>query len=122
MCPLRAGQPSRSLPVPGAERVLALARRRGRAGVHQTDFDAGRVVDGGKPVRLLAARIDELKARGHWFTTRRNRDRTITYVLVRDAAALDLALRKASESEPERLFEPPPAPPLNAALHDWEAA
>ncbi len=48
--------------------------------------------------------MDELKKQGHWFTTRRHRDRTTTYVLVRDAAAVELALREASE--PERLFEP----------------
>lgn len=108
----------------GAERVLALARKRGRAGVHSSDFDAGRVVDGGKPIRRLAARIDELKTRGHWFTTRRNRDRTTTYVLVRDAGAVALTLRAASEPGPEpgRLFEPAPAPPLSAALSDWDAA
>jgi hypothetical protein len=106
----------------GAERVLDLARRRGRRGVHQTDFDVGRVVDGGKPIRRLAARVDELKRDGHWFTTRRNRDRTITYILVRDAAALEPALHAAGELAPERLFEPAPAPPLNAALRDWEAA
>ena len=106
----------------GAERVLELARKRGRAGVHQTDFDAGRVVDGGKPIRRLAARVDELKNQGHWFTTRRNRDRTTTYVLVRDAGALELALRAVSKADPERLFEIAPAAPLNAALTDWGVA
>jgi hypothetical protein len=113
---IRAAQPiaARS----GAERVLELARRRGRHGVHQSDFDAGRVVDGGRPIRRLAARVDELKNRGHGFTTRRHRDRTTTYVLVHDATDVARTLREAGE--PERLFEPPPAPPLNAALHDWE--
>jgi hypothetical protein len=107
---------------PQAERVLELARKRGRHGVHQTDFDAGRVVDGGKPIRRLAARIDELKARGHWFTTRRHRNRTVTYVLVQDADAVALTLRDAGEAEPDRLFEPPAAPPVNAALGDWDGA
>jgi hypothetical protein len=102
--------------------VLELARRRGRAGVHQTDFDAGRVVDGGKPIRRLAARIDQLRNEGHWFNVHRRKDKTVDYVLVRDAVALGLALREASDrAEHERLFEPPPAA-LNAALHDWEAA
>jgi hypothetical protein len=105
----------------GAERVLELARKRGTYGIHPTDFDAGRVVDGGKPIRRLAARIDELRDQGHWFDTRRHRDRTVTYVLVRDAAAVELVLSRAGEPEPERLFEPPPAPPLNA-LHDWDDA
>jgi hypothetical protein len=89
----------------GAERVLDLARKRGRHGVHHTDFDPGRVVDGGRAIRRLAARIDELKGQGHWFTTRRNRDRTITYILVRDAATVEFGLREVAE--PERPFEPP---------------
>jgi len=101
----------------GAERVLELARLRGPVGVHQTDFDAGRVVDGGRPIRRVAARIDELRGAGHWFTTRKHRDRTVTYVLVRDAAAVELALHDASE--PSRLFE---LQPLSAALADWDAA
>ncbi len=118
--PARAARPvaARS----GAERVLELARKRGRHGVHQTDFDAGRVVDGGKPIRRLAARVDELKREGHRFTSRRNRDRTTIYVLVRDADAVALTLREASERSPGRLFDLPPALPLEAALHDWEAA
>jgi hypothetical protein len=111
----------------GAERVLELARRRGRGGVHSSDFDvAGETADGGPPIRRLAARIDELKRQGHWFTTRKRRDRTAEYVLVRDAAAVELALREASEPrpdpEPERLFDPPPAPAREAALFDWEDA
>lgn len=105
----------------GAERVLELARKRGRRGVHSSDFDvAGQTADGGKPIRRLAAKIDELRNQGHWFNARKRRDRTVDYVLVRDAATVELALREASE--PERLFEPPPAPPLEAALHDWDAA
>lgn len=104
----------------GAERVLELARKRGRHGVHCSDFAvAGNTADGGKPILRLAARIDELRLRGHWFDTRRRRDRTVDYILVRDAATVELALREAGE--PERLFEPAPAP-LNAALIDWEAA
>jgi hypothetical protein len=60
--------------------------------------------------------------RGHWFNVHRRKDKTVDYVLVRDAVALGLALREASDrAEHERLFEPPPAA-LNAALHDWEAA
>jgi hypothetical protein len=77
------------------------------------------VVDGGRPIRRLAARIDELRNRRHWFNARRNRDRTTTYILVRDAATVELVLRQASE--PERLFDSPPAPPVNA-VHDWDTA
>ncbi len=106
----------------GAERVLDLARRRGRAGFHSSDFDVpGQTADGGPPIRRLAARVDELRNQGHWFNTRKRRDRTVEYVLVRDAVTVELALREVGEPEPERLFEPAPAPPLNAALtDDWE--
>jgi hypothetical protein len=111
----------------GAERVLELARKRGRHGVHCSDFAvAGKTADGGKPILRLAARIDELRLRGHWFNTRKRRDRTVDYILVRDAAAVARALSRASEprsgAEPERLFEPPPPVPLNAVLTEWEAA
>jgi hypothetical protein len=104
----------------GAECVLELARKRGRHGVHPTDFDAGRVVEGGKPIRRLPARIDKLKARGHWFTMRRNRDRTTTYVLVRDADVVALTLREASHPEPERLFDPLPVRWCRLLAHGGE--
>jgi hypothetical protein len=117
--PARAARPvaARS----GAERVLELARRRGRRGVHCSDFDVpGQTADGGKPIRRLAARVDELRNLGHVFETRKRADRTVDYVLARDAAAVELALREISEREPERLFDPVPAKPLNAALCDWQ--
>ncbi len=85
-----------------------------------SDFDrAGETADGGKPIRRLAARVDELRRQGHWFNTRKRRDKTVDYILVRDAAAVALTLREASQPEPQRLFEPAA---LSAALHDWEAA
>jgi hypothetical protein len=112
---------------PGAERVLKLARRRGSSGVHQSDFDVlGQTADGGKPIRRLAARIDELRNHGHFFETRKRRDRTTDYILVRDAADVELALSGPLEPpapiEPEPLFVPKPAPALNAALTDWDDA
>jgi hypothetical protein len=83
---------------PGAQRVLALARKRGRHGVHASDLDvAGETVDGGPPIRRLAARIDELRNHGHWFNAHRRRDRSVDYVLVRDAAGVARALRRAGE-------------------------
>ena len=115
----------------GAERVLELARRRGRRGVHSSDFDRrGETADGGPPIRRLAARVDELRKLGHRFETRRRADLTVDYILMLDAAGDEL-LREAAAAladleddvdEPPRLFDPPPAPPLNAALRDWEAA
>jgi hypothetical protein len=78
---------------PGAVRVLELARHRGPRGVHSSDFDVpGQTVDGGKPIRRLAARVDELRNHGHWFEADRQRDRTVRYRLVRDAAIVELAL------------------------------
>jgi hypothetical protein len=115
--------------------VLALARRRGRRGVHSSDFDiAGATADGGKPIRRMAARVDELRNLGHVFEADRLPDRTVRYRLVRDADELAAALRSRSpagatlvdgEDLGEQLpleLDDSPAPPLNAALADWEAA
>lgn len=107
----------------GAQRVLELARRRGSQGVHQTDFDAGRVVDGGRPIRRLAARIDELRDAGHWFTTRKHQDRTVTYVLVRDAGAVSVAQREGTcppgQAAEQLALECPPSRP---GLYDQDEA
>lgn len=119
---------------PGARRVLELARRRGRGGVHSSDLDVpGQTADGGPPIRRLAARVDELRNLGHRFETRRRPDRTVEYFLVRDAgdAGYDELLAELAElpddrafddvDERPRLFDPPAPAPLNA-LRDWEDA
>jgi hypothetical protein len=62
--------------------VLTLAQRRGRAGVHSSDFEPGQTADGGPPIRRLAARVDELRNLGHRFNTRKRSDRTVEYVLI----------------------------------------
>jgi hypothetical protein len=109
---------------PGAERVLAVARERGRRGVHASDFDVpGQTVDGGPAIRRLAARVDELRNLGHRFETRTRPDRTVDYVLALDAGDaedLELAAEPDDVDEPPRLFDPPPAPAREAALQDWE--
>jgi hypothetical protein len=131
----RTQQLTRTSP-PGARRVLALARNRGSRGVHSSDLDvAGQTADGGKPIRRLPARVDELRNHGHVFEADRQGDRTVRYRLVREVAAVDVALRGPSTdtpppvpvpvpaaAEPEPLFVLASAPPLNALLHDAEAA
>lgn len=63
------------------DRVLRLLRQRGRDGVDPTDFAAPHVRDGGKPIMRLAARINDLRARGFVITTSR-RGAVASYVLV----------------------------------------
>ena len=67
------------------ERVL----RRLRAGhdVSPLDFDAttDAVVDGGKPIKRVAARINELRDEGHQIDTVGRRNRCALYRLIRDA-------------------------------------
>jgi hypothetical protein len=114
---------------PGADRVLALARARGRRGVHSSDFDVpGQTVDGGLPIRRLAARVDELRNLGHRLETRTRPDRTVDYVLTLDAGDDDQDLELAGAladlvddvDQPPRLFDPPPTPAREAALYDYE--
>jgi Helix-turn-helix domain len=81
------------------DRVLAALRRAGGRGITQLDFDLPDVVDGGPPIKRVAARIDELRTAGHWIASQRTRQRMARYVLV-DADTLTAATD----------VEPPPAP------------
>lgn len=75
------------------ERVL----RRLRAGhdVSPLDFDAtsDAVVDGGKPIKRVAARINELRDDGHRIDTVGRRNRCALYRLIRDADMRDADVR-----------------------------
>lgn len=62
------------------QRVLAVLRLR-PGGVNETAFAAPAVIDGGRPVQRVAARIWELRQEGHEIVSRREADGTATYAL-----------------------------------------
>lgn len=65
------------------DRVLAALQAAGPRGITAVDFDLPNVIDGGKPIQRVAARIDELKNRhGHSIEVAGRRNRCAVYVLV----------------------------------------
>lgn len=62
-------------------RVLGLLRERGDRGITAADFLLPDVVDGGKPIARLAARVDELRSRGLTIVTEGRRAGFSIYVL-----------------------------------------
>lgn len=63
------------------DRVLAALRRAGRFGITQVDFSLPDVIDGGKPINRVAARINDLGNAGHVIGKRGTRNRCAVYVL-----------------------------------------
>lgn len=67
------------------DRVLAVLESRARTGhgVNETEFGGGlgAVVDGGKPIRRVAARIHELRESGYAIDTVKQSNGTATYIL-----------------------------------------
>lgn len=108
------------------ERILSW----GRAGhvIHQDDWWPPPGPDGGDGIRAVRSRIPELEAAGYGFDHTTRLDRTMEYRLRYSpdperaaAAAPESLVDSVSEvDEPRQLFDPPPAPALEAALFDWE--
>jgi hypothetical protein len=73
------------------DRVLALLRARGDRGVNLTDFSLPGVVDGGKPITRLAARIIELRDRGFFISRTMDANGTARYTLDSEPVELDRA-------------------------------
>jgi hypothetical protein len=104
------------------QRVLKAARAAGTTGLTSVDFLLPDVIDGGKPITRLAARIEELEADGIRFWRDGRRNGCVIYVL--DAAHRP-ALRPPAQVAPpepgaEMLFDPrvgvaPPASPYTEA-------
>lgn len=69
-----------SRPATQRARVLA-ALRATPAGVNETAFAAPAVLDGGKPILRVAARVFELRSAGHEIRTELERNGTATYRL-----------------------------------------
>lgn len=86
---------STATPMPQADRVLrALQERRGD-GVTPVHFAAPDVLDGGSPIMRVAARVQDLRDRGHRIETRKGRGGVARYVLIESPAGT-----KAARSRP----------------------
>lgn len=71
-----------------AERVLRALERAGRHGVTQVDFDLPDVIDGGPPIKRVAARVHELREQhGHRITEHGRRHKCVVYVLAPQGSA-----------------------------------
>lgn len=111
---------------PGAsqnERVLSLLTARGPAGVTSLDFDLPRVkqLGLGDPILRLAARIHQLKARGH--DIERVETKPVARYVLRAlspayVARMVTTALVATEPEPPALFDEAPRGPMNPTLAD----
>lgn len=103
------------------ERVLLALRQRGHNGITLVDFSAPAVCDGAKPIPRLAARVRDLRVRGHVITTemRETPDgaRMALYRLEREAPTAPAVPPAPAPSAPSAT-EPPAdgAPPLDAPM------
>jgi hypothetical protein len=77
-------------------RVLAQLVKSGATGITSADFGTPRVIDGGKPIARLAARIEELRRAGVEIASGGRRGKLEVYVLADASSVPDL---------PPRLFE-----------------
>lgn len=79
----RLGRPP-ARPTQG-DRILRALRQVGARGITATDFALPHVIDGGRPITGLAARIDELRSGGHAIDRIGTRHRCAIYCLAGDA-------------------------------------
>jgi hypothetical protein len=101
-------------------RVLAALRSRGADGVCAPDFLLPNVLDGGKPITRLAARMLELREDGHEIQVVGEKHGCAVYRLMRDAQ--DAPTVPPAPSAAETLSGlPEPARPKNA-IFGWEDA
>lgn len=82
------------------DRILAALRR---GPVNTVAFCQAPVIDGGKPILRIAARIFDLQQQGYLITTRRRSNATVDYVLVGGV--------ERSDSEPQETVEAYPVEP-----------
>jgi hypothetical protein len=111
-------------------RVLAALWKAGPAGVTTADFLAPAVIDGGKPIVRLPARVNDLREAGHVIVTHREPNHTARYVLVRDAEDVASALRSATTQRPRQdaeagradltLWDVPPQATARTAYDPWD--
>lgn len=103
--------------------------------VNPVDFDLPNVIDGGKPIQRVAARILDLRAAGHEIASTKQPNGTVTYRLVRDVEQSNRGNTAAKTTEtvtPTSVallgVSPPPKgsdgtpPPSEPTLFNQEAA
>jgi hypothetical protein len=93
-------------PLTQRERVLRALQRVGSHGLTQVDFDLPAVIDGGAPIKRVAARVEELRRDGcriDVLPARRNR--CVVYVL---AAPAHQPIEPAKPDPAVSLFGPGP--------------
>jgi hypothetical protein len=100
---------------PQQARVLCALRFRGAVGISQVDFLLPDVVDGGKPITRVPARIKELKEAGYTIRDAGRRDRCKVFRLFEP---LHEPLQLPEPPRDDRLFPPPP----RLAVFDTEDA
>lgn len=79
-------------------RVLASLHKHRKHGISQIDFDLPDVIDGGAPIKRVAARIEELRDEGFAIRSGERRQKCIVYRLVPEAnapTAIDPSTRRA---------------------------
>lgn len=93
------------------QRVLTALQRTGWQGITQVDFLAPHVIDGGKPVTRLAARILELREDGHAIRVVGERQECAVYQL---EANRPVTVTDTGDGVPASLF----AAPVPNAIQD----
>lgn len=91
------------------DRVLAALRRAGRFGITQVDFSLPDVVDGGKPITRVAARIKDLRDVGHIIAKRGTRSRCAVYILKRQVVSDEPVRDQPRLGGPDRTVGEPPS-------------
>ena len=86
------------------DRVAKMLRAAGRRGLTQLDLD-GPTPDGGKPIRRLASRINDLRARGYEIDSTGRRNRMAVYRLISEPVPVSEAEPAAAPQEGAQLFD-----------------
>jgi hypothetical protein len=102
------------------DRVLAALRTHAADGICTTDFLAPDVIDHGKPITRVAARVHELREDGHEIVETRRRHGCSVYRLLQDDTPPTRA-PSAAESL-GGLFDTAPVKPDNAIMGYEDAA
>jgi hypothetical protein len=91
------------------DRVLAALYRRGRHGLTQIDFDLPDVIDGGAPIKRVAARVEELRDQGFRITSGERRNKCTVYRVegvTSDAGTLEEPVPATDTDGAPTLFAP----------------
>jgi hypothetical protein len=99
-------------------RVLAALRSRGARGITSVDFLLPNIIDGGKPITRVAARVLELRQENHRIVVEGERDGCYIYRLLEDAQ--DARPVPPAPSAAETLGSLPDAARPRNAIFGWD--